>query len=245
MQHDVLETVLFRAINEAADQAMSEAAWAAQAGVEQQPGYVDRHFARRADGVWIDVVRWSSQAAADLAEQALPKLPEVARYFALIDPQSIQMQYAPAPAPRALWSEKTPVRDACLTLVLDELAPVRAFYEQHFNARAVFDHPAYVLLQLGGPQAPQLALMVPEPGRVKPRFGGAGVILNLRVDQVDALYSRLSRAALPMGLPLEDHPWGDRGFSTFDPSGLELYCYTPRATEAPFLDALRRPWVLD
>jgi hypothetical protein len=81
--------------------------------------------------------------------------------------------------------------------------------------------------------------------RMEPRFGGAGVILNLRVDQVDALYSRLSRAALPMGLPLEDHPWGDRGFSTFDPSGLELYCYTPSATEAPFQDALRRPWVLD
>lgn len=245
MQQDVLETVIFRAIDEAADQSMSEAAWAAQPFIEHQPGYVDRHFARRADGQWIDVVRWSSQAAADLAEQELPKLPEVARYFALIDPQSIQLQHAVAPAPRAIWSEQAPVRDACLTLVLDEIDRVRAFYEQHFNARAVFDHPAYVLLQLGGPQAPQLALMVPEPGRVKPRFGGAGVILNLRVDQVDALHARLTRAALPMGLPLEDHPWGDRGFSTFDPSGLELYCYTPRATEAPFLDALRRPWTLD
>lgn len=245
MQHDVLETVLFRAIDEAADQAISEAAWAAQAAIEQQPGYVDRHFARRADGQWIDVVRWSSLQAAERAAQYLPDLPEVARFFRLIDPLSIAMHHAPAPAPRALWSDQPPVRDACLTLVLDDLRDVRAFYEHHFNARAVFDHAGYVLLQLGGPQAPQLALMVPEPGRLKPRFGGAGVILNLRVDHVDALHARLSRAALPMGLPLEDHPWGDRGFSTFDPSGLELYCYTPRATEAPFMGALRRPWALD
>jgi uncharacterized glyoxalase superfamily protein PhnB len=27
-------------------------------------------------------------------------------------------------------------------------------------------------------------------------------------------------------MPLEDHPWGDRGFAVMDPNGIQLYIYT-------------------
>jgi len=29
-------------------------------------------------------------------------------------------------------------------------------------------------------------------------------------------------------MPLEDHPWGDRGFPILDPNGVTLYIYSPR-----------------
>jgi uncharacterized glyoxalase superfamily protein PhnB len=31
-------------------------------------------------------------------------------------------------------------------------------------------------------------------------------------------------------MPLENHPWGDRGFAILDPNGITLYIYT---TEEP------------
>jgi len=30
---------------------------------------------------------------------------------------------------------------------------------------------------------------------------------------------------LPVIMPLDDHPWGDRGFGTIDPNGIVLYFY--------------------
>jgi uncharacterized glyoxalase superfamily protein PhnB len=29
-------------------------------------------------------------------------------------------------------------------------------------------------------------------------------------------------------MPLEDHPWGDRGFAILDPNGVMLYIYSER-----------------
>lgn len=45
-----------------------------------------------------------------------------------------------------------------------------------------------------------------------PVFGGAGVILNFKVDDVDAGYYRLTEAGLQTEVPLEDHPWGPEDF---------------------------------
>ena len=61
-----------------------------------------------------------------------------------------------------------------------------------------------------------------------PVFGGKGITLNFRVDDVDAEHERLAEAGIRTAMPLEDHPWGDRGFSVIDPIGNFVYLYSDR-----------------
>lgn len=67
-----------------------------------------------------------------------------------------------------------------------------------------------------------------KPQENMPTFGGAGVMLNFKVDDVDAEYARLTESGLQAAMPLEDHPWGDRGFSVIDPIGNSVYIYSDR-----------------
>ncbi len=67
-----------------------------------------------------------------------------------------------------------------------------------------------------------------------PVFGGAGVMLNFKVDDVDSEYARLSQSGLTVAMPLEDHPWGDRGFSVTDPIGNSVYIYSDREPSDEF-----------
>ncbi len=61
-----------------------------------------------------------------------------------------------------------------------------------------------------------------------PVFAGTGVMLNFKVDDVDAEHARLVEAGLKVAMPLEDHPWGDRGFSVTDPIGNAVYLFSDR-----------------
>ena len=101
----------------------------------------------------------------------------------------------------------------------------REFYEQHFSAKAIFDCGWYVNLRIGE-GGPTIQFMQPQENM--PVFGGAGVMLNFKVDDVDAEHSRLTEAGLQAAMPLEDHPWGDRGFSVIDPIGNSVYIYSNR-----------------
>lgn len=240
MQHDVIEQVRFRARDAEADRCLAEAAWAAQSAIEALPGFVHRQFGRGEAGDWIDVVRWQSIEHARAAAATAGQHPAVAAFFGLIDLDSVQMHHFRAHAPASLWDRPAPPRRATLCLSLDAFGPTRRFYEEHFDARATFDAEAYLVLQLGGPLAPQLHLAAPMPGQ--PRFGGQGLMLNLELEDVDALHGRLADAGVPMRMPLEDHPWGDRAFSCVDPAGLELYCYRLQPMAADYAAALRTPW---
>jgi uncharacterized glyoxalase superfamily protein PhnB len=77
-----------------------------------------------------------------------------------------------------------------------------------------------------GEDGPSVQFMQPQEGMSA--FGGAGVMLNFRVDDVDMEHARLTRAGLQTAMPLEDHPWGDRGFSIIDPIGNSVYIYSDR-----------------
>ncbi|SDD40348.1 VOC family protein [Aquimonas voraii] len=244
MQSDVIEQVSFRARSPEADRRMAEAAWAAHAAFERLQGFVSRQFGRGEDGEWLDIIRWRSLEDARRAAQHAGREPTIAAFFGLIDMQSAQLRHYRAPAPAALWTRLPPPRQALMTVVLEDLAPTRAFYEQHFNARALFDAPGYVLLQLGGPYAPQLALMHPTPEDTMPCFAG-GAVLNLQVDDVEALHARLMAAGVPSWMPLKDHAWGDRGFAVRDPAGLKLYCYRPQTPFGEYAHSFREPWRLE
>ena len=101
----------------------------------------------------------------------------------------------------------------------------RDFYERHFSAQAIFDCGWYVNLRIGS-DGPTMQFMQPQEGM--PEFGGQGVMLNFRVDDVDAEYRRMTEAGLQVVMPIEDHPWGDRGFSVIDPIGNAVYIYSGR-----------------
>jgi uncharacterized glyoxalase superfamily protein PhnB len=112
-----------------------------------------------------------------------------------------------------------------------EIVGCCSFYEQHFGAKRVFDCGWYVSLRLGG-DGPTLHFMEPRDGM--PEFKGGGVMLNLKVDDVDAEYDRLVGVGLQTMIPLEDHPWGDRGFSVPDPIGNVVYIYSDREPSEEF-----------
>jgi len=67
-----------------------------------------------------------------------------------------------------------------------------------------------------------------EPQGEMPVFGGVGVTLNFKVGDVDVEHERFVSEGLAILMPLEDHPWGDRGFSVADPIGNSLYIYSDR-----------------
>lgn len=124
------------------------------------------------------------------------------------------------------------VSDASVTFTTSNLSETRRFYELHFNAKPVFDCGWYVALKLpGASEEPQICLK--EPRGEEPAFAG-GATLNLRVPDADALHAQLIGKGLEPLIPLEDHPWGDRGFAVVDPCGVVIYCYHDIEPSAEF-----------
>jgi uncharacterized glyoxalase superfamily protein PhnB len=107
----------------------------------------------------------------------------------------------------------------------------RDFYVRHFGASVTFDCGWYVNLRFG-PESATLQFMAPHEGQ--PLCNPAGLTYNFRVADVDAEYQSLTSAGLPTIMPLDDHPWGDRGFAIQDPNGIVLYVYSEREPAAEF-----------
>ena len=107
----------------------------------------------------------------------------------------------------------------------------RDFYVKFFGAKVTFDCGWYVSLQFGK-QSSNLQFMAPQPGQ--PICNPAGLGYNFSVADVDVEYNLLMAAGLQPVMPLEDHPWGDRGFAIQDPNGVALYIYSEREPNADF-----------
>jgi catechol 2,3-dioxygenase-like lactoylglutathione lyase family enzyme len=58
---------------------------------------------------------------------------------------------------------------------------------------------------------------------------GGGPFAAVEVDDVGALHARVTAKGVPLHYPLEDKPWGHRGFSVLDPNGVELAFYSVTA----------------
>lgn len=124
---------------------------------------------------------------------------------------------------------KTKELSACFCTV--EVAKCKAFYERHFAAKVIFDCGWYVNLRIDDEGK---SIQFIEPQGEMPQFGGAGVTLNFHVADVDAEYVRLTTEGLSVAMPLEDHPWGDRGFSVVDPIGNSVYIFSEREPSDEF-----------
>jgi len=114
----------------------------------------------------------------------------------------------------------------------NKVEETKDFYVTHLGAMVTFDCGWYVNLKFGSdactlqfmsPQQPEHTLCNP-----------AGLIYNFRVDDVDGEHERLTAVGLKPIVPIEDHPWGDRGFAIQDPNGITLYLYTDREPTEDF-----------
>jgi len=114
----------------------------------------------------------------------------------------------------------------------DKVEETRDFYVEYFDAEVTFDCGWYVNLEFGT-ESSTLQFMSPQQPEHQ-LSNGAGLIYNFAVDNVDAEYERLTNAGLTPIVPLEDHPWGDRGFGVQDPNGITLYLYSEREPDESF-----------
>lgn len=113
----------------------------------------------------------------------------------------------------------------------NEIEACSEFYRHYFAAKVIFDCGWYINLRIGG-DGPSIQFM--QPRKDMAEFRGKGVTLNFRVGDVDAEHKRLTEAGLDIVMPLEDHPWGDRGFSVVDPIGNSVYIYSDREPSEEF-----------
>ncbi len=113
----------------------------------------------------------------------------------------------------------------------EKIEECKAFYVKHLGAKLEFDCGWYISLVFGE-NGPTLQFMTPQDGQSI--YQKNGVTLNIKVDDVDSEYKKLSGLGLTEKMPLEDHPWGDRGFAVYDPIGITLYIYSDREPSKEF-----------
>ena len=101
----------------------------------------------------------------------------------------------------------------------------RDFYVKHFGAKVTFDCGWYVNLQFGK-ESSSLQFMAPQAGQ--PICNPAGLGHSFFVDDVGAEQELLTSGGLQPVMPLDDHPWGDRGPAVQDADGVALYIYSER-----------------
>ena len=114
----------------------------------------------------------------------------------------------------------------------DKVEESRDFYVKYFDAKVIFDCGWYVNLEIGN-KTSTLQFMSPQQPEHK-LCDSAGLMYNFLVDDVDQEYEKLTNAGLRAIVPLEDHPWGDRGFAIQDPNGISLYIHSEREPSEEF-----------
>src|SRR5579863_1020384 len=99
------------------------------------------------------------------------------------------------------------------------------FYQKAFGAEVVGVHHTpdgkvmHAALQIGDSRV-MLADEWPAFGSSSPRsLGGSPVVLNIYVEDVDALFNRAVAAGATVTMPLADMFWGDRYGQVVDPFG--------------------------
>ena len=122
-------------------------------------------------------------------------------------------------------------------LMVDEVAPVAAFYMTHFGFKSLFDSEWYVHLQSTDDENVNLAILQGDHETIPPEGKGRarGVLINFEVEDPDALYEKVQAAGLPILRTLRDEPFGQRHFITADPSGVMIDVIKPIPPSEEFL----------
>ncbi len=122
-------------------------------------------------------------------------------------------------------------------LMSHDVPAAATFYRDLLDFETTFETDWYVSLRLGGFELAIVAHdhpTVPDGYRELPR----GVIVNLEVDDVDALHRRLSGAAgVDVVSPLRDEDFGQRHFLLAAPDGALLDIIQPVAPGEHYAEA--------
>ncbi|MDH4440945.1 MAG: VOC family protein [Rhizobium sp.] len=110
------------------------------------------------------------------------------------------------------------------------------FYQRHFHFEPLFSSDWYIHLQSTEDDKVTLAILDGQHETIPAVYRGqaSGVLLNFEVDDVDAIYTRLKQAGLPIVLDLRDEDFGQRHFITADPNGVLIDVIKPIAPSATF-----------
>jgi catechol 2,3-dioxygenase-like lactoylglutathione lyase family enzyme len=122
-------------------------------------------------------------------------------------------------------------------LMSRDVAAAASFYRDLLGFETTFESDWYISLRY---DAFELAILdhehrtIPEGYRAIPQ----GVIVNLEVDDVDSLHSRLAGTPrVEIVLPLRDEDFGQRHFIVAAPDGVLLDVIQPVPPSADFADA--------
>lgn len=121
-------------------------------------------------------------------------------------------------------------------LMSQGVAAAAAFYRDFIGFETTYDSDWYVSLRLGSFELGLVAgdhETIPELHRAAPR----GVILNLEVDDVDAVHARFVAAGLTPVLELRTEDFGQRHFMIVGPDAVLLDVIQPTQPTAEFADA--------
>ncbi|SIQ10367.1 Uncharacterized conserved protein PhnB, glyoxalase superfamily [Cellulosimicrobium aquatile] len=123
-------------------------------------------------------------------------------------------------------------------LMTGDVAGTVAFYRDHLDFRPLFTSDWYVHLQSVHDASVNLAVLdgdhetIPTSGRGR----AGGLLLNLEVEDVDAVHARLVAAGLPILRSLRDEAFGQRHFITADPNGVLVDVITPVPPTGEFVE---------
>lgn len=122
-------------------------------------------------------------------------------------------------------------------LTTHDVPAASAFYTNILGFEVTFETDWYVSLRLGLSELALLAhdhATLPEGYRQLPR----GVILNLEVDDVDAMYQRMKTVAgLQLIQDLQDEDFGQRHFIVAAPDNVMLDVIQPIQPSAEYVEA--------
>src|SRR5688572_14407848 len=92
-----------------------------------------------------------------------------------------------------------------------DLAATKRFYGETLGCELVHDLPHYLQVRFGK-AGPELCFMLPKAvlGAEGEPFAGKGLVLRIRVEDVDGTHTRYASAKAPIVDPPSDRPWGWR-----------------------------------
>lgn len=112
-------------------------------------------------------------------------------------------------------------------LATSDVAATADFYRTHFGFDTAFESDWYVSLKLG---PWELAVLLADHPTIPEPFRGRqanGILLNIEVSDVDALYKRLVTSGLEPVLPLRSEDFGQRHAIFAGPDGVLIDIITP------------------
>jgi len=128
-------------------------------------------------------------------------------------------------------------------LATTDVAASSAFWVEHFGFTVTFASDWYVSLRRPGPPDAEIAFVAADHPTIPEghRRTAAGVLINLEVDDVDALWQRLVvEGGLTPLLTLRSETFGQRHFIVADPGGALVDVITEIPPGEEYADAFTR-----